>query len=258
MQTRERILNAARQLAAARSPSAVTVSEVARVAGVSRQTVYRLVGDENRLKEVLENQTGEVSADTPERLLAAAGRVFARYGYAGASLDQVAAEAGLTKGAIYSRFESKSHLFLALAEHRFLHQCNRMFHMIGELGQAARPETAISAMVGMQLAGTQSDPDWSRLFLEFLCQGREPDLQTRLAGFHQTIFDAMSRLVAELQTQKVLAEDIDPFQVAVLTNAMGLGLMLEWLINPAWVEGSGLESGLARILWRGLAPQTRN
>ena len=51
---------------------------------------------------------------TRELLLDAAIEVFAQRGYHGASLEDVAAAAGFTKGAVYSNFETKADLFLAL------------------------------------------------------------------------------------------------------------------------------------------------
>ncbi|WP_280387687.1 TetR/AcrR family transcriptional regulator [Nocardia wallacei] len=48
---------------------------------------------------------------TRERLLAAARELFAEHGYDGASVDAIAAEAGLTRGAVYSGFPSKRALF---------------------------------------------------------------------------------------------------------------------------------------------------
>ena len=56
----------------------------------------------------------EQQALTRERLLAAAERVLASHGYGGASIDLVTAEAGCSKGAIYSNFESKEAVFLEL------------------------------------------------------------------------------------------------------------------------------------------------
>ena len=57
-------------------------------------------------------------AQTRERLLDAATQVFANKGYAAASLDEIAEEAGLTKGAVYSNFDSKDDLFVTLLEER--------------------------------------------------------------------------------------------------------------------------------------------
>src|SRR5271165_3793460 len=51
---------------------------------------------------------------TRDHLLAAAAEVFAARGFHGASLDEVAAVAGFTKGAVYSNFKNKEDLFLAL------------------------------------------------------------------------------------------------------------------------------------------------
>jgi AcrR family transcriptional regulator len=51
-----------------------------------------------------------------EQLLAAASRVFARSGYHGASMSEIAAEAGFSKGALYWSFASKEELFFALLD----------------------------------------------------------------------------------------------------------------------------------------------
>jgi AcrR family transcriptional regulator len=53
---------------------------------------------------------------TRTALLGAAQRLWAERGIHGASLDDVAAEAGLTKGAVYSNFTGKTDLLLALLE----------------------------------------------------------------------------------------------------------------------------------------------
>src|SRR6266536_6336353 len=58
-------------------------------------------------------------AMTRQHLLEAAAIVFARDGFQGSSLDEIAATAGFTKGAVYSNFKSKDDLFLAVLEQRF-------------------------------------------------------------------------------------------------------------------------------------------
>ncbi len=55
-------------------------------------------------------------ARTRARLLEAAAKVFAAKGFHAATLDDVAAEAGMTKGAIYGNFKNKEELFLAIFE----------------------------------------------------------------------------------------------------------------------------------------------
>src|SRR5919108_4703104 len=60
----------------------------------------------------------EKRAITRTRLLEAARKVFGRRGYYGASLDEIAADAGFSKGALYYNFGGKEGLFLALLEER--------------------------------------------------------------------------------------------------------------------------------------------
>jgi AcrR family transcriptional regulator len=56
----------------------------------------------------------ELSAETAERLIAAARRAFAEQGYAAASMDALCAEAGLTRGALYHHFGGKEGLLEAV------------------------------------------------------------------------------------------------------------------------------------------------
>ena len=61
--------------------------------------------------------SGSVNADqqqTRRRLLAEARRIFLKIGYQATTLDDVAAAAGFTKGAVYWHFPNKRALFLAL------------------------------------------------------------------------------------------------------------------------------------------------
>ncbi|MFD9947366.1 TetR family transcriptional regulator [Nonomuraea sp. NPDC059023] len=76
------------------------------------------------------------------RLLEAAEKVFADRGIQGSSLDEVAAAAGLTKGAVYSNFDGKEDLLLAVMRHRLgleaRAQAEHLLHSgrdAGELGE---------------------------------------------------------------------------------------------------------------------------
>src|SRR5437870_12294969 len=60
----------------------------------------------------------ERKAQTRAELIDAAARVFARRGYHGTTVDDVAEEAGFTKGAFYSNFESKEDVFVELVADR--------------------------------------------------------------------------------------------------------------------------------------------
>ena len=81
----------------------------------------------------------ESAALTRSRLLEAAQRVFFERGFHGASLEAVSEEAGLTKGAVYSQFESKADLFLAYQEERNTQTIQRVADRLAELGPGDWP-----------------------------------------------------------------------------------------------------------------------
>ena len=100
---------------------------------------------------------------TPERrremtrrhLLEAAAVVFAAKGFHGATLDEVAAAAGFTKGAVYSNFKSKDDLFLALLDDR----SERQFAVMIEVLEGGPHERG-----GAIAAGPRAAP-WRRVLL---------------------------------------------------------------------------------------------
>ena len=67
----------------------------------------------------------ERQAHTRHCLMESAARVFKRRGLEGASIDEVASDAGFTKGAFYANFKSKEELFLAMLDQRFAERVAR-------------------------------------------------------------------------------------------------------------------------------------
>jgi AcrR family transcriptional regulator len=115
--TREAILAAARSQVGA--GGSLSIQDVAASAGVSRQTVHAYFGGAKGLRAALAAEGMDVAsaADEPtaERLIEAAVRVMSRPGGGLASIEAIAAEAGLTKGAVYHHFTDRGELLRAVA-----------------------------------------------------------------------------------------------------------------------------------------------
>jgi len=129
----------------------------------------------------------EQQAQTRERLLAAAERVFARHGYGGASIDLISAEAGYSKGAIYSNFESKEEVFLELAR-------VYMERAMADLEQTldVAPEK-LSAALSQWLAAYQTDNDCLLLVTELQLQARR---NPAFAARYYSLQDQQTRSLA--------------------------------------------------------------
>lgn len=74
---------------------------------------------------------------TQARLLAAARELFSREGYAATSLERIALKAGYSKGAVYSNFDSKDEIFLAVLEAQGLEALEPLLDKLEELEDVA-------------------------------------------------------------------------------------------------------------------------
>src|ERR1039458_504804 len=109
-------------------------------------------------------RTRPTRAETRVRLLQAAGEVFPKHGYDRASLDDVAAAAGLTKGAVYSSFASKDELFYALMRERIDERLALVAAAVDR--QTTLEDSTRDAGAGLvELIFSQAD--WHLLFIEF-------------------------------------------------------------------------------------------
>src|SRR3954462_49255 len=115
---------------------------------------------------------------TRESVTAAAERLFVEQGFHATSVDQVAKQAGYTKGAVYSNFASKEDLFFAVYERRAEKGVAEMERMLGEAPDILAGLDPI-ALATARRRGTQED-GWLAAFFEFWAHPlRRPALRER-------------------------------------------------------------------------------
>jgi TetR/AcrR family acrAB operon transcriptional repressor len=194
---------------------------------------------------------------TRSRILEAAGQVFARKGFRAASLDEVAAAAGLTKGAIYWHFRSKNDLFFALVEARFQEHTAPLHREIDGVIVAGDPRAAMTALLSAVMARLRADADWPRLYLEFMSQAREPEIRELLARFYEASWETGAAHVATLQRAGMTNPALDSQSLAIFWGALVDGLMLAWLVNPERVDHDRLIPFIVDMLFTGLGNPAR-
>jgi AcrR family transcriptional regulator len=181
-----------------------------------------------------------------ELLLAAARRVFLARGYHGSTLDAIAAEAGFSKGVVYSQFESKSDLFLALLDERIAERAAENERVVREAGGGA---AAVAALFALGRRRAQRETDWNLLLLEFRAQAaREPALNERYAKAHARAIDG----IAGLLTQMFEAAGVEPARppelLATFVLALTSGVNLENLVAPGSLPADAVVELLERTL----------
>lgn len=167
-------------------------------------------------------------------LLEAAGRVFARRGLVQASVDEVAADAGFTKGAVYANFGSKEELFLAMLDARFAARLEEMDRVLSTDAPLEAQAREAGRDFVTHLAG---DPEWQRLFFEAaLHASRHEAFRAKL---QERYAEMRSRMATLLET-RAAAVGFDPGvpfdQLAMMIFAMANGVAFERLVEPAAVE----------------------
>ena len=178
----------------------------------------------------------ERQAHTRTCLLESAAKVFSRRGLQQASIDEVAQEAGYTKGAFYANFRSKEELFLAMLDQRFERQLEKVDRILST-GEA--PDVQ-AREIGMRLAESmgEGDDEWERLFFEFAAYAMRNDefrqeLVTRYSALRGRIAEQYRSRVEELGIDPPLS----PERWALMVFAMGNGVKLEKLLEPDATPG---------------------
>jgi AcrR family transcriptional regulator len=176
---------------------------------------------------------------TRDELLGAATRLFAARGFGGASVDEIAAAAGYTSGAIYANFAGKEDLFLSAFEEQIARHVREVTEAVSAAG---RDEAARSAAGAQQwIDFLDRSPELFLLFVEYWAYAvrnpkRRQAFAERFAAFRET-------------TARMLGRDAaDPLAPAV--NALVYGIAFQRLAEPHAVEDDVLRSSL-EALFRG-------
>lgn len=212
------------------------------------------------MSRALTEQPDSSPPESRERIVTAAVRVFARKGFQRASLDEIAAEAGLTKGAIYWHFRSKNDLFFSLLESRFERNTAPLSAEIAQAVMSASPDNRREAMTLLfldVLRRFREDADWPRLLLEFLSQSRDPDIAERLRQLCDHGRQVARQAVQQLQQGGLIDPALDVGMLAVFWGALVDGLMLAWLVKPETFQDDQLVQRMVDMLATGMLPAVR-
>jgi AcrR family transcriptional regulator len=183
----------------------------------------------------------EQQAVTRERLLVATGRVFSRLGYGGASIDWIAAEAGFSKGAVYSNFESKEAIFLELLR----------FHMARDMAElekivSLKPDK-LSSAVTEWLKTMHADSDCPLLVTELqLHARRNPNFAKQYYALQDKQTRTLGRLLESYFKALSTPVPIDPFDLAASLTALAHGVGLQ--TPPAKRRGPPTPNAAGRVI----------
>jgi AcrR family transcriptional regulator len=169
-------------------------------------------------------------ARTRDEILAAARGVFLGRGFHGTTLDEIAEEAGYTKGAVYSNFAGKDDLFLAILDERFEW---RTSESLAAAREAESLDDALRANARLYAEAARHEPAWEPLLVEYWTHAsRSPATRKAAAARHDAVLDVVAQLLLELAQRFEIEWKVAPREVARVGGAFARGMALERLLDP--------------------------
>lgn len=165
----------------------------------------------------------ESQAQTRERILTAARAVVARHGFAGASVRDIAEEAGYSQGALYSNFSGKEPIMLELLRQHMREEAEQLQAIVQGSDGAASLER-----LGAWAGTLNAEVDWSMLALELqLLAHRSPTFAADYDQVHEGHAEELGRIVAGFYKSLGREPQLDPRELAAGYMALAHGLALQ-------------------------------
>ncbi|PTQ88429.1 TetR/AcrR family transcriptional regulator [Agitococcus lubricus] len=234
----------------------MTVELLAQLANVSVENVLQTLGSAENYPALLAYEQPNITRD---RILSAAMAVFAQKGWQKTSLDEVAAAAGMTKGAIYWHFRNKNDLFFALLDARLQRDTSPLTAEIQyaiQQAQQGQAQAAVMHLFAQSWSRCAVDREWLRLYLEVMSQAQEPEISQRLQGLYHYIWQLSAEFVEGMQAGGLVRQQVNPQDMAVLWCVIFDGVMAAATANPH-LDIKQLAQQIIPILWQGIAPSAQ-
>jgi AcrR family transcriptional regulator len=167
-----------------------------------------------------------------EQLLEAAAHVFAARGYRDASMSQIAAEAGFSKGALYWNFESKEELFFTLLDD----VDDRLRVLITQVASAPTDRNVTAELSRGLSAVLEQNRNLVLLFHEYSALAvRDTDLAARYAKRNALLRKELARAIQARFAALGVPMSMSPENLATVVIALVDGLSIEQLTEPGAV-----------------------
>ncbi len=182
------------------------------------------------------------------RLLDAALEVFAERGYASANLDQVAAAAGLTKGAIYSNFASKDDLFFAMMHDQARRRVEAVRAALEAGAGAPRGEQSLHDIGRLLTAAFTEQREWQLVFLDFWRRAVQDDaVRAQFVAQRRVLRDAIAGRVEQVLGRAPALGGLTVADIVTVVLALSNGLAIEQYADPEVVSDDLFGRVLAQL-----------
>jgi AcrR family transcriptional regulator len=182
-------------------------------------------------------------------ILEAARRVFARKGFSGATMDDIAEAAGVAKGTLYLYFPSKRKVYLAALKRGFIRLIEETERNVEAAPTAAEK---IRAFITTRIRDAEENRNFVRIYHAEFGNTGPPHLDKELRSLYlrqaQTLETVLREAAVEGQIRPIRAD-----AAAVIVYEMTRGLVMQRLLGWSTATAEQDIDFLFELIWKGLA-----
>lgn len=185
-------------------------------------------------------------AERKRQLLGHARQLFQTQGYAGTTLEQIAAAAGVTVVVVTRHFPGKKDLFQELLQEL---RSDTLQRWENEIASLPDPLAKLHALADLYLACVQTMAGDLNILHRILGEGAEEDVRALLRAFYLEGETLLARIIGEGQQSGVFRRSLDPRVAAweMIRTALGYSLTLPLGI-PLYAEPDYLPRAIECLL----------
>lgn len=186
---------------------------------------------------------GNLDSEKARRIVEAMRTSVGTRGAAGSTFDQVAREAGVSRGLLHYYFGSKERLLVEVVRH----DCDvRMAAIEASLATASSADAIVRILVEALEELVERDPGAFALVFEMFTASRQNDeLGEAMAELYRRVRDQIAGMLRGKRDEGVVELRGEPESVAAMLIAMADGLALQMISDPDWDSSATFDTGTA-------------
>ncbi|MBO1004634.1 TetR/AcrR family transcriptional regulator [Pseudogracilibacillus auburnensis] len=188
----------------------------------------------------------ESKRETRNKLLHVATKTFLEKGFYGASIDEIAEEAGFSKGAVYSNFGSKEDLFIAVFSERLQKDIQSIKTIYQQQTSLLKYMEVLEESYHKELKENKA---WGALMLEFLIYAlREESARKKLAPILQKSRKQSEEILKHFENKEESNFPLSPEKLSFLILALDVGTSILHFVSEEDVPKHIVVDGLKQLL----------
>lgn len=193
----------------------------------------------------------DVSEERKNQIIEAAMTVFSRQGFHEARMDDIAQEAGLSKGALYLYYKSKDAIIAAILKYFFALEL-RKTRAILEAGSGLSIDERLLNINHFFAADLKWLSMAAPVMFEFYAvAARQKAVRQSLKEYFKEYRDQLTTFIQRSIDSGEICP-VDAEQVAIMISALYEGLVLLWVIDPQSMQWEEMGAASIRIVLAGL------